>query len=142
MYPTRYPRSLNRKENMGVVTLKPNFSDERGTITDVLDNQLIDSLTMLDTKKGSIRANHYHKQTIQYIYVVSGKLRYVSKAPDKEAVETIVNPGDLVTSNIMEQHAFEALEDSLLVCAAKGPRRGSDYERDTFRLMGDDRLIK
>lgn len=127
---------------MKILHIKPAFCDKRGTITDILDNVMIDSLTILDTKKDSVRANHYHKKTIQYTYVFSGKLRYVSKSPKGKIESVIMKKGDLATSKIYEQHAFKALEDSILICGAKGPRRGHDYENDTFRLSEDELLIK
>ncbi|TAN45974.1 MAG: cupin domain-containing protein [Nitrospirae bacterium] len=119
---------------MIVANKKPNFVDERGEITDIIENTSVNSITILNTKKGYVRANHYHKETTQYTYVIEGSFRYYAQAPNEETKEVIIAKGDLVISPPMESHAFEALEDSVLLACCQGPRMGSEYETDTFRV--------
>ena len=50
--------------------LLPNFKDKRGEIIDIIENEKINSVTIITFSKGAIRGNHYHKKTIQWNYVL------------------------------------------------------------------------
>ena len=52
---------------MDIIDLKPAFSDDRGHIIDLIDNEEINAVTIVTFTKGAVRANHYHKHTIQGI---------------------------------------------------------------------------
>ena len=119
---------------------KPAFADNRGTITDIVENVPFDSLTLITCSQGAIRANHYHKETTQYTYILTGSCRYFSQKPGGPVEQAVVTRGDLVVSPPLESHAFEALEDTELLAFCHGPRSGTQYETDTFRL--DVPLIK
>ncbi len=118
---------------------KPAFTDARGAITDILDGVPLNAVTIITNKKGAIRANHYHKKTVQYTYVLSGRVKYVSKGKGR-AKSAILKPGDLAVSPPTEWHATEALTDATFLALAHGLRHGRDYEKDTFRLA--EPLIK
>ena len=53
---------------------KKYFTDNRGFIVDILYNTNINHVALIKSKKKSIRGNHYHKKTIQYTYVLDGKI--------------------------------------------------------------------
>jgi len=110
-----------------------NFSDDRGQITDIVENQLVDSITLLTTKKDAVRGNHYHQVTTQYLYILEGSCNYYSQVDGNVTVE-IARKGDLIVTPPCERHAFEALEDSLFLAFCHGPRGGTQYESDTYRL--------
>lgn len=124
---------------MKKINLKPNFSDERGSITDLLTNIDINSITMISFKKGAVRANHFHKKTIQWNYIVSGEILFVSQLIDGEKKELVLKKGDFVKTIENEKHALKGLADSEVLILTKGPRAGEEYENDTFRL--DEALI-
>jgi len=119
---------------MIVTRKKPIFKDARGIITDIIERTSVDSITILSSKKGAVRGNHYHKRTTQYAYVLEGKFRLYTQEEGKNVKRKIIKKGDLVTTPPMERHAFVALEDSLLLACCNGPRRGENYEDDTFHL--------
>lgn len=119
---------------MPVIRVKPAVRDPRGTITDVLDGIPVECVTLVRSKKGAVRGNHYHKKTTQYAYVLSGRFRLFTQRPRGRVGSRVVRAGDLVVSPPLERHAFVALEDSVLIACAHGPRAGRSYESDTFRL--------
>lgn len=119
---------------MEVTKLPISFQDQRGEIIDVLQKGHIEYVTIIHSRKDAVRANHYHKETYQYLYVLSGKLRAVSQMPDQKPTEAILVANDLILSVPYERHAFEALEDTTFLVLTRGPRGGEDYEKDTFRL--------
>lgn len=113
---------------------KPQFEDGRGKIVDLLVGEQLDSVTYITFTEGAVRANHYHKQTIQWTFVTKGSLIYSSQVPGCDPVELTISKGDLVVSYPGESHAFLALEEADILVFTKGPRAGFDYEKDTFRL--------
>lgn len=119
---------------MKVIQIKTTHQDERGKIKDIIEQIDFNGATIIESKKGSIRGNHYHKKTIQYIFVLSGKLKAKSKKVNESMVEVVVQPGDLISHEKLEVHCFEAIEDSLFLVLSSGLRTGKDYEKDTYRL--------
>jgi quercetin dioxygenase-like cupin family protein len=119
------------------------FEDERGVIQDLLVRKL-DAVTRIDTVKGAIRGNHYHKHTTQWTYVISGRLRIVTH-PDWGLAalrqENVYGPGEMACELPNVPHAWEALEDTSVLVFTHGPRSGDAYESDTFRLDPKDRLL-
>lgn len=108
--------------------------DSRGTLTDIFEKTLVNSCVIVTQKKGSIRGNHVHKKTIQYTYVLKGSLYYYVKKPRYKVERKRIASGDFVTSPAGHAHAFEALEASVMIACAYGPRGGKSYESDTYRL--------
>lgn len=116
------------------VALKVAARDDRGEITDLVVNEAITAITMITFTTGAVRANHYHEHTVQWNYVISGRIKIVTQMPGSAAREEVLGPGELAVTREHERHALEALEPSQLLVFTRGPRSGGDYELDTFRL--------
>ena len=120
---------------MKVEHKKINFKDNRGTITDIFANSPKDHATIIFSKKGAIRGNHYHKKSVQYDFVVSGQLTVLSqKVGQKKIYKNILRPNDLMRHDPMEVHAIIADKDSIFIAFVDGLRGGKNYEKDTFRI--------
>ena len=119
---------------MIVKKLAPAFEDARGVIIDILQHIPVDSVTIITCNKGAIRANHYHKESIQYSYVLSGQMLAYTQMPDCPLESEILAVGDMLESPVFERHALHAVEDSVLLIITRGPRGGKNYEDDTFRV--------
>lgn len=104
------------------------FMDDRGTIEDLLVEP-IDSVTRIFTKRGAVRGNHYHLQTTQWTYVLTGCLKVVG-AYEKRTL----GPGDLYKDEPGTPHAWKAVMDTDCLVFTRGPRSGDQYESDTYRL--------
>jgi dTDP-4-dehydrorhamnose 3,5-epimerase len=111
-----------------------NFEDDRGTITDIFVKSPKDHSTIIFTKKGGVRGNHHHKQTIQTDFIVSGRMEIFSKRGSGPVERAELGPHDLVVWEPGEIHSFRALEDTVFVTFNEGLRGGGDYEKDTFRV--------
>ncbi|MDD5301854.1 MAG: cupin domain-containing protein [Elusimicrobia bacterium] len=118
---------------MKISRLKAAFKDARGAILDILDDAPLNSVTLITNKKGAVRANHFHKKTVQYTFVLTGRIRYVGKGPGGRKT-AVLKAGDLAVSPPNEAHATEALTDATFLALSYGPRHGKNYEADTFRL--------
>ena len=109
------------------------FTDERGIIRDLLVEPL-DSVTRIFTARGAVRGNHYHRETYQWTYVLRGRLRVVTRMPEGQPTQGLLMEGKMMVSPPMEEHAWEAMEDTAVMVFTRGPRSGADYESDTIRL--------
>jgi hypothetical protein len=125
---------------MQVTKITPTFKDERGIIQDIMVSEPIDHVTVITSVRGSSRGHHYHKETIQWVYLFSGKLQSLTQQEGEPVISTILEPGDLIRTDLMERHALNALEDSVFFVFTKGPRGGNNYENDTYRI--DDSLAE
>ncbi len=104
------------------------YTDDRGTIKDLLVTDEY-SITHITFNEGAVRGNHYHKETIQYDFVLKGKLLVAQNNR-----EQIVNKETMVVNEPNDKHAYKALEYSEIISICFGVRRGSDYEKDVIRL--------
>ena len=110
------------------------FVDKRGFIVDILYNTKINHVALIKSNKKSIRGNHFHKKTIQYTYVLDGKLYYFKKK-GRSYQKKILKKGDLIKTMPLEIHAFKFLaKKNTLLIFSSGLRGGKDYEKDTFRV--------
>lgn len=119
---------------MEFIALKPAHTDARGRITDLISDDEINAVTLITFVKGAVRANHYHERTIQWNYVISGEILIVTQTPGKEKTERVLKAGEFVVTRQNERHALKGLTDAEVLILTKGPRAGTQYENDTFRL--------
>lgn len=119
---------------MNTQQIKLTFEDSRGTITDIVEQIDFNGATIISSKAGSIRGNHYHKESVQYIYVLAGKMISRSKKMGEKLTEVVVQRGDLISHEKYEAHMFEALENTTFLVLSSGLRTGQDYEKDTYRI--------
>ena len=102
--------------------------DVRGLIKDLLIGEK-GAVTYITFKKGAVRANHYHKKTVQHDFILSGKLLCKSGTTEMK-----VSAGEIITHPKNVPHAYKALEDSEMISLVYGPRKGEEYSLDTFKL--------
>ena len=110
------------------------FKDHRGEIIDLVEKVPFSYATIIHSEKDVERGNHYHKKTVQYVYLLNGKLRALSQKPGEKVESAILNPGDLIMNEPHESHALISLEESTFLVLTSGERGGQNYENDTFRL--------
>lgn len=121
------------------------FEDERGLIKDILEGP-IDGVTEIFTRAGAVRGNHTHNETVQWTYVVDGSLRVRTRETPptypytRETTQDYVD-GSLIRDDPGTAHAWQALEDTVVLVFTRGPRSGANYESDTQRLAPEDRLL-
>lgn len=122
-----------------VIKTKPEFVDERGYITRLVDTDKypIRAVMYITGKKGAVRGNHYHKTDAHYVFCLSGKFRYYEKKSTKKntKVESVIlKPGDVVLSKPGVIHAMKFLEDTVFLAVTTEPREQKKYEADIERI--------
>ncbi|HCM43468.1 MAG: Cupin 2 conserved barrel domain protein [Candidatus Kaiserbacteria bacterium GW2011_GWC2_49_12] len=114
--------------------LAPVFSDARGDIFDIAEGT-IGHVGMVTFAKGAIRGKHYHKESTQYSYVISGTLKFtVSDIDGENAREYVLEKGDLSTIPPRVIHMYEALSDAVMLDLTTLARTNDGYEKDTVRI--------
>jgi dTDP-4-dehydrorhamnose 3,5-epimerase-like enzyme len=117
-----------------------NYSDQRGSIRDIFVSSPKDHCSIITFTPNAVRANHFHKESTQYTYVIDGEILMATRIvrengePAGEVEQVVIGPGDLVTHPPYHAHAFRALKASTILAFADGTRGGNEYEKDVFRL--------
>jgi dTDP-4-dehydrorhamnose 3,5-epimerase-like enzyme len=119
----------------GVVKLEKPFVDVRGRIQPLVDD-LMKSAVMIDSKAGTLRANHYHLTDWHYCYVVSGVIEYFHRptGSDVEPEIIIVNEGEMVFTPPMVDHGMRFPVDTVFLTLSRNPRDQESYEADVVRI--------
>lgn len=122
-----------------VKVIKPEFEDERGAIANILEKPIC-HVAIITSKKGSVRANHYHPRQFQYVYLVSGCYESISKnlkVKDDKTEKRIIKPGNLVITPPMIAHAMRFLRDSIMLNLTTGQRHSHNFKQHTkkFKLV-------
>ena len=127
----------------GLVELDPAHSDERGSIQSLV-NFPMKNLSLITSKKGAVRSNHYHLTDWHYMYVLSGSFDYYYRPTDSgEKLQCVrVKAGEMIFTPPMEDHATVFLEDCDLLAISRNPRDQEAYEEDVRRviLIDSDRV--
>lgn len=109
--------------------------DDRGVIEKLAED--VHTVLRITSKKGSVRANHFHKHDSHLCYLTKGKIRYVERSsdnPNEKLREYIVTPGQLFYTAPMIAHAMEFLEDSEFFCFTPRSGDSKEYEEDITRI--------
>lgn len=117
------------------VPLEKPFVDVRGAIQPLVD-EMMKSAVLIESKKGSLRANHYHKTDWHYCYLLSGSMEYFHR-PTGSAAEPehlLVRAGEMVFTPPMVDHAMKFLEDTRFLTLSRNPRHQKAYEADVVRI--------
>ena len=119
----------------GVVKLEKPFVDARGAIQPLVDT-VMKSAVMIESKAGSIRANHYHKTDWHYCYVISGQMEYLHRptGSNQEPEILVVNEGEMVFTPPMVDHGMRFSFDTVFLTLSRNPRDQVSYESDVVRV--------
>lgn len=120
----------------GKVELPAPHADDRGAIQSLV-NFPMKNISLITSKRGSVRSNHYHLTDWHYMYVLEGSFDYYWRRTGSNvepAVERVVK-GEMIFTPPMEDHATVFLEDSVLLVASRNPRNQESYESDVRRVQ-------
>lgn len=118
-----------------IVALEKAFEDDRGSIQPLVDLPM-KSCVLITSKKGSVRANHYHETDWHFCYVMDGEIEYHHRPHgDPGPGETvIVRKGELFFTPPMVDHAMVFLADTTFVTLGRNSRSQDVYEADVRRI--------
>lgn len=106
------------------------FVDERGKISNYELSEPINLIGYIESKKGTVRANHYHPVQEQKCLLIKGQ--YISVIKDlldeySPKITKIINPGDLVVTRPNVAHTMVFTQDSIFLNLVRGEREHENY---------------
>ncbi len=118
-----------------LVKLQKPFIDRRGSIQPLVD-LMMQSAVMIESKAGSLRANHYHKTDWHYCYVISGQIQYFYKNVNSNKMPEMitVKKGNMVFTPPLVEHCMKFPEDTVFLTLSRNPRDQETYEADVVRV--------
>jgi dTDP-4-dehydrorhamnose 3,5-epimerase-like enzyme len=125
---SKWPQSV-------LVDLPAAFSDARGEILPLVDMPM-KSCVLISSRRGSVRANHYHRTDWHYCYVLSGRIEYYHRpVGSKEAPQRVsVGKGQMFFTGPMIEHAMVFPEDTVFLAFGRNSRAQEIYEADVVRV--------
>jgi quercetin dioxygenase-like cupin family protein len=125
---TAWPRDV-------IVELAPAFVDARGEIQPLVDMDM-KSCVLITSKKGSVRANHYHKTDWHFCYVLKGLIEYYHRphGSTEPAKRVVIKQGQMFFTPPMVDHAMVFAENTVFLTLGRNSRSQEVYEADVERI--------
>ena len=111
------------------------FKDKRGWLKKILDGNFSSCIEVY-SKKGSVRANHYHKKDKHFIYIISGEILYFRRDIKKNAKSKValMKKNDLFFTPTMQEHMAYFTKNTHFLAFSTRKRTKFDYEKDLIRV--------
>lgn len=121
---------------MRIIKLKNNFIDKRGSITDIFFNKNFKHVSLIVSKKNSIRGNNYFKKNTQYIYNLTSDFEYFYKKINskQKPKKAIIKKGWVVITPPLEVHAINFKKDNKLFEFSKYSLKNKKKMKDSVKL--------
>ena len=106
------------------------FIDKRGKISNYELTEPINMIGLIDSKKGTIRANHYHPQQEQKCLFTKGQMIEVFQDilnPKSQKITQVVNAGQLSVIKPNVAHTMVFTKDSTFLNLVRGEREHENY---------------
>lgn len=118
-----------------IVPLEAPFADARGGIQPLVDLPM-ESAVLISSKKGTVRANHYHQTDWHFCYVFEGEIDYYHRPHGSTAKPECVRvlKGQLFFTPPMVDHAMVFTKDTVFLTLGRNSRAQEVYEADVRRI--------
>ncbi len=130
--------SISNKIKLRVCKIKPVFKDKRGEIFDILESRVDHTGIVTFKKPGVKRGSHYHKRSIQYTYVLNGKIKLITADFDgKNRKEFVLTQGSFAIIPPKVIHLYISMTSAKIIDLTTISRKKDGYEKDTHRVDMD-----
>ena len=106
------------------------FIDERGKISNYDLPEPINMIGYIESKKGTMRANHFHPVQEQKCLLIKGQFISIYKDTlDEKSIKVthVVNEGDMIVTQPNVAHTMIFTEDTIFLNLVRGEREHSNY---------------
>jgi len=106
------------------------FIDERGKISNYELPEPINMIGYIESKKGTMRANHFHPVQEQKCLLIKGQFISIYKdLVDKKSTKVthVVNAGDMIVTQPNVAHTMVFTEDTIFLNLVRGEREHDNY---------------
>lgn len=120
--------------NYPVIRIPQQFSDERGLILN-LAGGILGDVSVISSKKNSVRANHYHKKDWHLCYILSGNAEYFwSDVTNQNTNKIQISAGQMLFTPTQTAHKFIFFSNTQLITISKLMRKKILYDSDTVKI--------
>lgn len=132
-------QTIVREAEEAVAPRGPGFArvDERGTFIEVLNEGPWHCVLTGTMKRGAVMGNHYHKQTVVYVYLIDGTA--IVRTVDVESGrrdELVLTAGNGLRLPTMHSHAIRFTESSSFILLKSRPYDAQ--QPDTYPFPVDE----
>ena len=102
----------------------------------ILENQTINSVSIISSEPNSTRAKHWHKEDSHYCLVTKGEIHYFEQPIndlDKITMQ-VIKEGELFYTSPNVVHEMYFPVQTTFHCYSTLSRTSSNYEKDTTRV--------
>ena len=106
------------------------FIDERGKISNYDLPEPINMIGYIESKKGTMRANHFHPVQEQKCLIIKGQFISIYKdIVDEKAIKVthVVNEGDMIVTQPNVAHTMVFTKDTIFLNLVRGEREHENY---------------
>ena len=106
------------------------FIDERGKISNYDLPEPINMIGYIESKKGTMRANHFHPVQEQKCLIIKGQFISIYKDlvdDNSSKVTHLVNEGDMIVTQPNVAHTMVFTEDTIFLNLVRGEREHENY---------------
>ena len=120
------------------------FIDERGKISNYDLPEPINMIGYIESKKGTMRANHFHPVQEQKCLLIKGQFISIYKdLVDKRSVKVthVVNEGDMIVTQPNVAHTMVFTKDTIFLNLVRGEREHENYgitHTIPYKFVDDD----
>ena len=115
------------------LTLEEGFTDNRGKILPIVHDSA--NVQMIWSKKGALRANHYHKTDTHTCFLGTGTIDYYWRNHGETTIhKEQFGPNDLFKTGPMIDHEMVFTEDSIMVVVSEHQRDANTYDEDIVKI--------
>ena len=114
------------------------FVDVRGKISNHELTEPINLIGLINSKKGTIRANHYHPQQEQKCLFTKGQIIEVFQDilnPGSPKITQVVNEGELSVIKPNVAHTMVFTKDTTFLNLVRGEREHDNYGKHTINIV-------
>ena len=121
-------------DTVKVPSLAP-IADARGGIQPLVDLGM-KSCVLITSKRGTVRANHYHRTDWHFCYVLDGEIEYHHRPHGDEGPgeQLVIRKGELFFTPPRVDHAMVFLKDTTFLTLGRNSRAQEVYEADVVRV--------
>lgn len=111
-----------------------NHEDDRGNILSMV-NEPCTNISIIRSKSGAFRGNHYHKSDWHFMYAIQGYMEYFFYCNIEKKVKFWTIPKNkIIFTPCNEVHVTFFPVDTEIIVVSGFPRDQKTYEHDTVRL--------
>lgn len=109
--------------------------NDNGEILNLLEKDC-GSVTLITSKDGAIRANHYHREDWHYTHVLSGRVYYYERAIGATHIPEpfVFEAGQTFFTPPRREHAMRFEGESKILTMSKRHRTHAEHEADVVRV--------